>query len=150
MGNSGSLVCAVQLTFRADERYPVVFLPATNDRPPSTLDSSTIQSIVLAHAASFSETVSRLTSVKDLPIPPASASVELSALQPRLDKVKEAQYSQIREVTELRARSARLLERWLEVGVVGQGEVWAEWEERAKAAERGVRRIEVARERQEA
>lgn len=72
------------------------------------------------------------------------------SLQPRLDKVREVQEAQMREVSALRARSAILVERWLEIGVVGQGEVWAEWEERIRATERGVRRIEVTRERGEA
>jgi hypothetical protein len=62
--------------------------------------------------------------------------------------VKEIQRTQAHEVADLRIRSARLLERWLEVGVVGQGEVWAEWEERVRAVERGVRRMEVAREKE--
>lgn len=114
------------------------------------MDTSAITSIVLAHASSFSETAARLTSVQDLPIPPASASVELIAMQPRLDKIKKVQEAQVREVSALRARSARLVERWLVVGVVGRGEVWAEWEERVRAAERGVRRREVAREKLEA
>lgn len=133
----------------ADARYPDLFVPRTDDQPPSTLDIFAITSIVLAHAISFSEAISRLTSVKDLPIPPASVSAELIALQPRLDKLKEVQEAQVNEVAELRAGSARLLERWLDVGVVGQGEVWAEWEEKLRAVERGVRRIEVAREKDE-
>lgn len=131
-----------------DARYPDLFLPAAVEQPPSTLDASTITSIVLAHATSFSETVSRLMSIKDLVIPPASASAELAALRPRLDQVESTQAAQVREVSELRARSARLLERWLEVGVVGQGEVWVEWEDRVRAVERRVRRMEVAREKE--
>jgi hypothetical protein len=132
----------------ADTRYPDLFVPANNDHSPSTLDHSVIKSIVLAHASSFPETVSRLNSVKDLPIPPASASAELLALGPRLEKAIEVQESQLHDVAALRTRSARLLERWLEVGVVGQGEVWAEWEERVRGVERSARRIEVAREKQ--
>ena len=132
-----------------DAHYPDLFVPAAEGQAPSTLDTSTITSIVLAHAPSFSETVSRLTSVKDLQIPPASASAELIAMQPRLAKVRETQEAQVREVSELRLRSAMLVERWLEVGVVGQGEVWAEWEQRVRAAERGVRKIEVLRGKQE-
>jgi hypothetical protein len=133
-----------------DARFPDLFFPAADDQLPSTLDTSTITSIVLAHASSFSETVSRLTSVKDLPIPAASASAELIAIQPRLEKMKEVREEQVHEVSALRARSARLVERWLEVGVVGQGEVWAEWEERVRKVERGVRRMQAVREKQEA
>lgn len=52
-----------------------------------------------------------------------------------------------REVSELRVRSARVLQRWYEVGLVGGGECWAEWEGKVEGVERGVRRAEVARER---
>jgi hypothetical protein len=135
---------------RQDAHYPDLFIPAAGDQPPTTLDISTIASIVIAHASSISETASRLASLQDLPVPPASASAELIALQPRLEKAKKVQETQLHELSELRARSARLVERWLEVGVVGQGEVWAEWEERTRAAERGVRRLEIQGEKPEA
>ncbi|ERF69113.1 hypothetical protein EPUS_01069 [Endocarpon pusillum Z07020] len=130
------------------KHYPDLFVPAAETRPPSTQDISTITSIVLAHASSFSETVSRLMSVQELPLPAASASADLIAVQPRLKKVQEVQAAQLREVSDLRARSARLAERWLEAGVVGQAETWAEWEERVRVVERGVRRMEFQRERQ--
>ena len=42
-------------------------------------------------------------------------------------------------------RSARALQRWYEVGVVGSGECWAEWEGRLGDVEREVRRVEVLR-----
>lgn len=53
-----------------------------------------------------------------------------------------------REVAELRERSARVVERWVEVGVMGMGEVWGEWEERLKDCQREVRRCEGGRERE--
>ncbi|KAF7503487.1 hypothetical protein GJ744_003678 [Endocarpon pusillum] len=130
------------------KHYPDLFVPAAETRPPSTQDISTITSIVLAHASSFSETVSCLMSVQELPLPPASASADLIAVQPRLERVQEVQAAQLREVSDLRARSARLVERWLEAGVVGQAETWAEWEERVRVVERGVRRMEFQREKQ--
>ena len=102
---------------------------------------------MFAHASAFAETVSRLNSLKDLPVPPASDSAELLQLQPRLAKVRDTQDDYTRQVAELRSRSAKLLERWVEVGLVGQGEVWAEWEERLRAAQRSVRQAEAARER---
>lgn len=77
------------------------------------------------------------------------ASADLLAMKPRLDKAREVQEAHIREVSDLRARSAGLVERWLEVGVIGQGEVWAEWEDRVRATERGLRRMEVMQEKQE-
>lgn len=45
-------------------------------------------------------------------------------------------------------QSTLLMKRWVEVGVVGGGEVWGEWEERMKMVEIGVRREEKARERE--
>ena len=113
------------------------------------LDSATIGSIVLAHATAFPQTASRLTALKDLTLPPALASAQLIELQPRLDGVLREQAEQSRQMAELRARSARVMERWIELGVVGQGEVWAEWEERVKSVERRARRIEAARKREE-
>lgn len=45
-------------------------------------------------------------------------------------------------MAELRARSARAIQRWYEVGVLGEGECWTEWEGRVVQVEKGVRREE--------
>ena len=82
-------------------------------------------------------------------MPRASASAELLDLLPMLEHAAVEQEASLREVAGLRAGSARLLERWLEVGLVGQGEVWAEWEERVRTAERAVRRLEVAKSKED-
>ena len=115
---------------------------------PKTLDGSAITAIVLAHASLFSQTSARLSSLKDVPVPPALASAALADLQPRLDLVKEQQEVQAQVVAELRVRSAKLMERWMEVAVVGQGEVWAEWEARVKDVQREVWRLESLKERE--
>ena len=60
----------------------------------------------------------------------------------------ERQTRQETEIDTLRELSARLLERWLQVGVVGQGELWADWDDRVKIAERSVRRKEATIERE--
>lgn len=52
-------------------------------------------------------------------------------------------------MSELRVRTARVLQRWYEVGVVGSGECWAEWEGRLEGVEREVRRREVIRMKRE-
>jgi hypothetical protein len=57
------------------------------------------------------------------------------------------QEEQAREISELRVRTARVLQRWYEVGLVGSGECWAEWEGRLEDVEREVKREEVVRER---
>ena len=41
----------------------------------------------------------------------------------------------------LRARSAKAVQRWYELGVLGQGECWAEWEGRMEECEKKVRRV---------
>jgi hypothetical protein len=67
-------------------------------------------------------------------------------LQPQIDRLAELQTAQAKEISELRVRSASALQRWYEVGLIGSGEVWAEWEGRIEGVERGTRRIEVGRE----
>ena len=47
----------------------------------------------------------------------------------------------------LRARSAKAVQRWYELGVLGQGECWAEWEGRMEECEKKVRRAEGGRKR---
>ncbi|OJD10958.1 hypothetical protein AJ78_08170 [Emergomyces pasteurianus Ep9510] len=113
---------------------------------PTTLSQQALTSIILSYASAFPETASRLTSLKDLPIPPASLSASLIELQPRLDRLAAVQEQQAAEVAELRARSALVAKRWVEVGVLGASEVWADWEGRIEKVERGVRRLEGRRE----
>lgn len=104
---------------------------------------------MLSYATAFPETASRLTSLKDLPIPEAHKSAALVELQPRFDRLAQTQSEQAAAISELRVRSARVLQRWYEVGLVGSGECWAEWEGRLEDVEREVRRTEVIRERRE-
>ncbi|DAA77218.1 TPA_exp: Uncharacterized protein A8136_6478 [Trichophyton benhamiae CBS 112371] len=140
-------VPAVQDVLKLYSRYPDLFQSASTHTPPATMTPATLASIVLSYATAFPETASRLSSLQDLPIPPASASTALVELQPRIDRALETQRRQAEEIAELRVQSTLLMKRWVEVGVVGGGEVWGEWEERMKMVERGVRREEKARER---
>jgi hypothetical protein len=66
-----------------------------------------------------------------------------------LAEVERRQEVQARKVEELKARSAAVLQRWYEVGVLGAGECWGEWEARVMDVERGVRGLEKARETDE-
>lgn len=120
-----------------------------HDKIPPGLTTQHLASIVLSYASAFPETASRLTSLKDLPIPEAKASAALIELGPRLARLAERQHQQAKEISELRARSAKLLQRWCELGLLGNSECWAEWEARLERVERGVRRQEVVRERRE-
>lgn len=132
-----------------DARFPDLFQPVPAGHRPTTLTTPNLASIVLSSASSYPETASRLTSLKDLPIPPAAASASLITLQPRLDKLVAVQDEQAKEIAELRSRSAAVLERWYEISLVGGGECWAEWEARIEKAERIVRRQEIMREKEE-
>ncbi len=69
-------------------------------------------------------------------------------LAPRIEKARVRQEKQAREVAELRSRSARVVEQWLEVGMLGMSERWAEWEERLREVEIVVRRREGAKRRE--
>ena len=53
------------------------------------------------------------------------------------------QESQAREHAELRTRTAAAIQRWYELGVVGAGECWTEWEDRVETVEMKIRQKEV-------
>ena len=114
---------------------------------PETLTTQNLASMVLSYTSAFPETASRLTSLNDLPIPNAQTSAALIELQPQLDRVARGQEQQAHVISELRVRTARVLQQWYEVGLVGAGECWAEWEGRLEDVEREVKREEVVRER---
>lgn len=80
--------------------------------------------------------------MKDLPIPPAEASASLISLHPRLSKLELLQDEHAKDMADLRARSARAIQRWYELGVLGQSECWTEWEGRVVEVEKRVRREE--------
>lgn len=86
--------------------------------------------------------------MNDLPIPDAQSSASLIELQPQLDRLAQIQAAQAAEISQLRVRTASVLQRWYEIGLVGSGEVWAEWEGRLEDVERGTRRTEVKRQRE--
>ena len=109
---------------------------------PTTLSTGEILAIIDSCAPSYHTTASRLSAIKDLPIPPAEASALLVSLQPRLSRLELLQDEQSREMAELRTRSARVIQRWYEVGVLGESECWSEWEGRVVEVEKRVRREE--------
>ena len=109
---------------------------------PSTLSTTEILAIITACATSYPTTASRLNAIQDLRIPAVDASTSLIALHPRLAKVELVQESQAREMGQLRTRTASAIQRWYELGVLGEGECWSEWESRAVNAEKRVRRAE--------
>ncbi|KAF7118791.1 hypothetical protein CNMCM5793_008416 [Aspergillus hiratsukae] len=138
---------AVRDVLQLHDRFPDLFRPTPPQSIPENLTTQNLASIVLSYASAFPETASRLTSLNDLPVPDARASASLVQLQPRLDQLARTQDEQARQISELRVRTARVLQRWYEVGLVGSGECWAEWEGRLEDVEREVKREEVVRER---
>lgn len=121
----------------------------TNSATPPTLPPSTLASLVLAHRQLYTSTAASLSSLQDTHIPNPGAAAKLVELQPRISKASARQQQQMRELAELRARSAKAVEKWYESGVLEMGEHWAEWEERVREAEILVRRREAAKKREE-
>ncbi|KAJ5689473.1 hypothetical protein N7462_003865 [Penicillium macrosclerotiorum] len=149
LGKLSRAVPAVRDVIQLHDQFPDLFQPQSAHDIPEGLTSRTLASIVLSYATTFPETASRLTSLNDLPVPEAESSAALIALQPQLDRLAQTQTEQAAIISELRIRTARVLQRWYEVGLVGSGECWAEWEGRLEDVEREVRRREVIKERRE-
>ncbi|KNG89401.1 ubiquitin interaction motif protein [Aspergillus nomiae NRRL 13137] len=138
---------AVRDVLLLHDRFPDLFRPTPPQTFPENLSTQNLASIVLSYASAFPETASRLTSLNDLPIPDTQTSAALIQLQPRLDQLAQVQEEQAKQISELRVRTARALQRWYEIALVGGGECWAEWEGRLEDVEREVKREEVVRER---
>lgn len=108
-----------------------------------------MSAVVTAHAPLYPLTASRLTSIRDTNIPSSSLSASLIALRPRLAQLARLQGTQAKEMAYLRVRSAKVVQKWYELGVLAQGERWAEWEGRMEECEKSVRRLESGRRRED-
>lgn len=135
----GYLVVATN-AFLLDAKYPDLFQSIDPDILPTTLDTSSILSIVLASASAYPSTASRLTSILDMPISSAESSAQLIDLQPRIAKIEALQMAQNADLSALRQRTAAVIQRWYTVDILGTGETWAELEERVQHVEQKVRR----------
>lgn len=127
------------------ELFPESSKTSGNKIPPDlTIDNAT--SMVLAYGEAFPEASSQLGLLRDLirlaDSPSTTTWASLIALQPRVDALSRRQDEQAKSISELRVRTAAMLRRWCEVGVVGGGECWVEWEGRLETTEREVRRRE--------
>lgn len=127
---------------RADAAQPDVFQSTNSDGLPTASSTPEILAIISSSAPVYPTTASRLTSIKDLPIPSAESSAALIALLPRLKRLEILQESQDQELAQLRLRSASAMKRWYELGPLGGSECWTEWESRMTNIERLVRREE--------
>ena len=134
----------------AEAAHPTLFNTSAShpDTVPSTLSTDEIAAIVTAHAPFYPLTASRLISIHDISIPSSSLSTSLIALRPRRAKLERLQDAQAEEIAGLRARSAKAVQRWYELGVLDQGECWADWEGRMEECEKKVRRLEGVKRRE--
>ncbi|KAL8765757.1 MAG: hypothetical protein Q9209_007264 [Squamulea sp. 1 TL-2023] len=131
------------------QAYPTLFHASNPELNaiPSNLSTEEVLAIVASHAPLYNHTASQLTSIRDLAIPSCSLSASLVSLQPRIAKMQSLQEAQAKEMAALRARSAKGIQRWYELGVLVQGECWAGWEGRMEECEKKVRRAEGDRKR---
>ncbi|KAK7983565.1 NADH-quinone oxidoreductase [Apiospora arundinis] len=124
--------------------------PAQHPRRPPSVDSllppDALEQIVLAAAPSYPATASALTSIADTPVPEPALSASLAALLPRMKGIEATQAAQRAEMAELRARSEACVRQWYENSIVGYSDFVANAEGRIERVERGVRRVEKARE----
>ena len=63
-------------------------------------------------------------------------------LAPRIEQAKKTQAQLEDQARELRERSARILQWWVEIGCVGMGGLWEDWMSRVGEIERQVQRQE--------
>ncbi|KAI9743373.1 MAG: hypothetical protein M1818_003219 [Claussenomyces sp. TS43310] len=96
---------------------------------------------VLAAASTYTLTASGLTSILDMPVPSAESSRQLILARAQIATLELVQESQAKEITELKQRSASVLQRWYSVDVLRTGEYWADVEEKIESVEQKVRRL---------
>ncbi|MCJ1466840.1 hypothetical protein MMC07_005461 [Pseudocyphellaria aurata] len=125
-----------------------LFQPSTTDFPSTSLTTPELIAIVSSYATLFPTTASRLKSINDVPIPPLDSSATLISLQQRIARLELLQEAHARSVADLRLRSASVIQRWYELGVLGGGECWTEWEGRVMNVEKRVRRVEATHDRE--
>ncbi|TAQ84551.1 hypothetical protein B7494_g7129 [Chlorociboria aeruginascens] len=128
-----------------DARHPDLFQSVATDDLPTTLDTSSILSIIFASATSYPLTASRLTSIRDVPVPPAELSTQLIELQPRIAKVEAIQAAQNSDIATLRQRTAAAIQRWYAMDILQAGDSWAGLEERVEQVEQKARRAALAK-----
>ena len=127
--------------------HPDLFHAAGQEGVTTSLSNTELLAIINSCARDYYTAASHLTSINDIPIPSMDTSTALISLHPRLARAELVQESQIKEVENLRMRTALALQRWYEHEVLGGGECWAEWELRILTVEKDVRRNEALQER---
>jgi len=102
---------------------------------------------VLATAPTFYAAQSSLSNLEGIKLEDASTLVPLVAMQESLAMAQATQRAQENELSELRARTAKLMAQWYRDYALASGERLADWEERLLDVERVIRRCEVAQAR---
>lgn len=111
----------------------------------STLRLAKQAAEILAHQMVYTSTSAQLQTLQTLQIPPAANSAVLIEQEPRLAPLHQKQDRLKSEIDALRERSARILEWWVRVGVVGMGEVVEDWETRVVECDRVMKRLQQRR-----
>ena len=140
-----NILSSTSLLMTEDARHPDVFQRESTTEAPDSLSNDALLAMVVSQAALYSSVSSGLKSLLDIPIPSADASVEMMALLPRIAELDRSVERQARELAELREKTATVCWRWYQITVLGGGECWAEWDDRASRVDRGIRRLELAR-----
>jgi hypothetical protein len=78
-------------------------------------------------------------------LPPAESSAQIIETQSQAALVEKVQDSQLREIADLKRRSAAVLQRWYAVDILQTGECWADLETRIEQVDRGVRQAELVK-----
>lgn len=130
-------------------KSPHLFHVVDGGEVPASLSTSSLASLVLAHAKLYQTISAQLPQLQGSTIPDSGAAIKLTELRPRIEQVRANQDRQKTEFAELRLRSAQAVENWYGNGVLGMGENWVQWEERLRNAEIVVRRREAAKKRAE-
>jgi hypothetical protein len=133
------------------QQVPDLFHTSGVNSVPTTLAPASLAQLILAHEQLLKTTAGGLQTIHEIgTIPDSTVFVQLVASRPQLAKLETRQTEQAQELATLRARSAQLVERWYESGVLEMGGRWADWEEKLRDCEILVRREEASRKREEA
>ncbi|TKA25319.1 hypothetical protein B0A50_06223 [Salinomyces thailandicus] len=125
-------------------QHPYLLIPTEATPSPQNLPT-----LVLAHQTLYSTLSTQLSQLQTTALVDSAPFTKLLELNPRIAKVLAKQDEQAQAVAELRARSAKVVEKWYVSEVQGMGEAWAGWEERVREGEILVRRKEAVKRREE-
>lgn len=132
-----------------ENRYPHLWDESALLQEPKQIPGQALAAIVLAHTPSYHTAAAQLTSLNDLPLPDSTSLAKLVSLEPRIHSARERQDRQAEVISDLRQRSVAVISQWYELGLVGMGDCWGEWEARLMHGERTVRRAEAQKRREE-